>query len=233
MATSRIPRTELADTVLTRLEESYPAAGDPVRAAGAAKYMRDQFPFLGLTTPVRTALDRQILAGLPRPAETDLVALALACWDRREREYQYFACGYLRRHVKAGTAGLLETVRVLITTKSWWDTVDTLAVHTVGPLVAARPALTSTMDEWVRESDMWLVRTAILHQLMFKDRTDAQRLFAYCAAQAGHRDFFVRKAIGWALREYARTDASAVRSFVAAHRPSLSPLSVREATKHL
>jgi 3-methyladenine DNA glycosylase AlkD len=226
-------RTRLADTILARLDETYPPAGDPVRAVGAAAYMRNQFPFLGLTTPQMTQLNRQVLAGLAAPMEADLVAVAHACWARREREYQYFACAYLRRNVRAGSPRLLATVRELIITKSWWDTVDTLAAHTVGPLVAAHPAIVSTMDEWIEDENMWLVRTAILHQLRYQERTDAARLFRYCARQAAHRDFFVRKAIGWALRDYARTDPAAVRSFVDKHRAALSQLSGRVATRHL
>lgn len=228
-----VDRTQLADAIMARLDQTYPPAGDPVRAAGAAAYMRNQFPFLGITSPRLTQLNREVLAGLPGPQETDLVAIARACWVRPEREYQYFACAYLRRHVRVGSPALLPTVRMLITTESWWDTVDTLAAHTVGPLVAAHPSLQSTMDGWISDENMWLVRTAILHQLQYKERTDAPRLFRYCAQQAGHRDFFVRKAIGWALRQYARTDPAAVRSFVEKHRAALSPLSVREATRHL
>lgn len=225
--------TGIAQTILARLDEVYPAAGEPARAAGAAAYMRHQFPFLGITSPRLAQLNRQILAGLPAPDEADLVTIARACWGRPEREYQYFACAYLRRHVRVASPALLTTVQDLITTKSWWDTVDTLAAHTVGPLVAAHSALVSTMDAWSSDENLWLVRTAILHQLGYKERTDADRLFRYCAGQAGHRDFFVRKAIGWALRQYARTDPAAVRSFVDAHRSVLSPLSVREATRHL
>jgi 3-methyladenine DNA glycosylase AlkD len=131
------------------------------------------------------------------------------------------------------SAGFIETVRSLVVSKSWWDTVDTLAAHTAGPLVAAHPGLLSTMDAWITDEHMWLVRTAILHQLTYKTRTDAGRLFRYCAAQASHRDFFIRKAIGWALREYSRTDPTAVRSFVDSHRDTLSPLSVREALKRV
>ena len=225
--------TALADTILARLDETYPPAADPVRAAGAAAYMRGQFPFLGLTAPQMTQLNRSVLAHLPKPAEPDLIAVAAACWARPEREYQYFACAYLRRHAEAGSAALLATAGELVTTKSWWDTVDTLAAHTVGPLVASHPAFVATMDAWVDDENLWLVRTAILHQLRYKERTDATRLFRYCARQAAHRDFFVRKAIGWALREYARTDPAAVRSFVDGHRATLAPLSVREATRHL
>jgi 3-methyladenine DNA glycosylase AlkD len=228
-----MPRTPLATTILTRLSEIYPKAADPVRAAGVRAYMRDQFEHFGITNPHLTELNREVLFGLAPPAEADLVAVALGCWAKPEREYQYFAWTYLRKYVGAGSPLLLGTVKELITTKSWWDTVDTLAAHTVGPLVTAYPALVETMDAWVGDENMWVARTAILHQIRYKQRTDAERLFRYCTARAGHKDFFIRKAIGWALREYAYTDADAVRAYVEEHRAMLSPLSIREASKHL
>ncbi|GAA4683885.1 DNA alkylation repair protein [Phytohabitans rumicis] len=223
--------TPLAAEVTARLTRVYGAARDPDRAAAMAAYMRGQFAFLGIPSPAQRALAREVLAGLPRPAEDDLRDVARGCWALPEREYQYFACGWLRRHARVCSAGFVPVARDLVTTKPWWDTVDALAAHLVGPLVAAHPALVSTMDEWVEDDDMWLVRTAILHQLRYREATDAARLFRYCTRQAGHPDFFIRKAIGWALREYAKTDPAAVRSYVEAHR--LAPLSVREALKNL
>ena len=220
----------LARTVLSRLTTLYPAAADDQRAPAMRAYMRDQFPFLGIPGPQQRMLAREVVAGLPRPAEGDLRQIARACWDRSEREYQYFACGWLRRHAKVCSAAFLDTARHLVVTKSWWDTVDTLAAHLIGPLVARHPELLSTMDDWARAENIWLARTAILHQLRYRERTDVTRLFRYCEAQVGHRDFFIRKAIGWALREYAKTDPAKVRLFVDAH-PDLSPLSRREALK--
>ena len=223
--------TPLATEVLDRLVRVYGGARDPGRAPAMASYMRDQFPFLGIQSPAQRLLAREVLAGLARPAEEDLRDVAEGCWALPEREYQYFACGLLRRHARVCSAGFLATARFLVVTKPWWDTVDALAAHLVGPLVSAHPALVSTMDGWAVESDKWLVRTAILHQLRYKERTDAPRLFRYCTRQAGHPDFFIRKAIGWALREYAKTDPAAVRAYVAGHR--LAPLSTREALKTL
>jgi len=98
-------------------------------------------------------------------------------------------------------------------------------------MVTRHGGLVAAMDEWIADDDLWVVRTALLHQLFYKADTDARRLFDYCARQAGHTDFFVRKAIGWALREYAKTDPAAVREFVAA--TPLSGLSRREALKNL
>ncbi|GAB1646154.1 DNA alkylation repair protein [Krasilnikovia sp. MM14-A1259] len=223
----------LADEILDRLVRVYDAAREPERAVRAAAYMRDQFPFLGMPAPTQVSLNRTVWAGLPKPTEDELRTVALACWQLPEREYQYFACTYLRRHAAVPGPGFLPTLRTLISTKSWWDTVDLLATRVVGTMVRRHPALGGEMDAWSADEDLWLVRTAILHQLNYAADTDADRLFGYCTRQAGHRDFFVRKAIGWALRQYARTDPDAVRAYVADHRDALSGLSVREATKHL
>jgi 3-methyladenine DNA glycosylase AlkD len=221
----------VASTLLDRLEPTYRAAADPVRAVPMRAYMRDQFPFLGVPAPQQTQLARAVLAGVGRPGEDDLRIVATACWNLPEREFQYFACGYLRRHHSVLSSVFLDTVRQLLVEKSWWDTVDTLAAHVVGPLVLRSPNLVSTMDSWLDSDDLWLTRTAILHQLAYKTHTDAGRLFRYCAARADHPDFFIRKAIGWALREYGKTDPEAVRAFVA--QTSLSGLSRREALKNL
>jgi 3-methyladenine DNA glycosylase AlkD len=222
-----------AGAVLERLVRTYDAARDPERAAQMAAYLRDQFRFLGLAAPAQRALGRDVVAGLPAPGEHDLREVALACWDLPEREYQYFACDLLRRHAAVPGPDFIATARTLITTKSWWDTIDALATRFVGPLVQRHPLLTATMDAWSGDDNRWLVRTAILHQLHYGTATDTDRLFGYCTRQAGHPDFFVRKAIGWALRHYARTDPDAVRAYVSEHRNRLSPLSVREASKHL
>ncbi|MFI5804939.1 DNA alkylation repair protein [Streptomyces sp. NPDC051561] len=256
-STGSVPDSALADTVLDRLTTVYPKGADPARAAKvraymkdisptvypkgadparAAKvraYMKDISPFLGIPTPERRALSRTVLEGTPRPDERDCTAIALRCWALEEREYRYFAVDYLRRHAKSLSAGFLPVIRTLVVTNSWWDTVDLLAARVVGPLVSADPKLRSVMDRWIEDPDMWVARTALLHQLGHKDTTDTTRLFAYCLRQAGHPDFFVRKAIGWCLREYAKTDPAAVRDFVGQYRDVLSPLSAREALKNL
>lgn len=228
-----VPVTALADTILHRLVVEFGAAADPDRGAPMAAYMRHRFPFLGIPSVPRRKLATRVTRGLPAPDEADLVAVALGCWRLPEREYQHFGCDWLIRHAGTLSAASVPALRTLITTKPWWDTVDALATRVVGPLVVRCPAGRSTMDVWLADDDLWLIRTAILHQLTYRERTDAGWLFAACAARAEHPDFFIRKAIGWALRQYARTDPEAVRGFVAEHRGRLSGLSVREALKHL
>jgi 3-methyladenine DNA glycosylase AlkD len=223
----------LPSDLLDRLVRSFEAAREPERAVHAAAYMRDQFAFLGLPAPTQRALARTVVAGLPKPTEDELRAVALACWNRDEREYQYFACDYLRAHHGVPGPGFLDTIETLLTTKSWWDTVDPLATRVVGDLVRRHRALVIRMDAWSTAENMWLIRTAILHQLHYGPATDTERLFGYCTAQAGHPDFFIRKAIGWALRQHARTDPDAVRAYLAENKATLSTLSIREAAKHL
>ncbi|MET9732466.1 DNA alkylation repair protein [Streptomyces sp. NPDC006458] len=228
-----VPDSALADTLLARLTDVYPGAADPARAAAMRAYMKDAAPFLGLPTPLRRGLSRTVTEGTARPAEPDLTAVALRCWQLPEREYHYFAVDYLRRYASRCSSGFLPVVRHLIVTVPWWDTVDLLAAHMVGTLVAADPALTADMDAWITDDDLWIARTALLHQLRYKERTDRDRLFAYCLRQSGHPDFFIRKAIGWALREYAKTDPGAVRAFLAHERARFAPLTVREALKKI
>lgn len=225
--------TDLAVDVVGRLVAAFEPARDPLAAQPMVAYVRHQFEFLGLPRPARDALQRSAWAGLDRPDSPTLAAVARACWDRPEREYQYAACDYLIRHQAVAEAGFIDVVRELVTTKSWWDTVDALASRVAGPLVARHPGLVASMRAWGDDPNFWVARTALLHQLHYKDRTDADVLFALCERRAGDREFFIRKAIGWALREYSKTDADAVRGFVRDHAGVLSGLSKREALKWL
>ncbi|CAM5530749.1 hypothetical protein SBADM41S_07609 [Streptomyces badius] len=172
------PVSVLADTVLKRLVAAYAPAADPVRAEGAAAYMKHVAPFLGIPTAERRALSRTVLAGTRRPDERDCTAIALRCWLLPEREYHYFAVDYLRRHAGRCTSGFLPVLHHLVTTVPWWDTVDLLAAHVAGPLVAADPALAREMDRWIDDPSLWAARTALLHQLRYQEATDADRLKA-------------------------------------------------------
>ena len=219
-----------AELRLRDLVAAFRAAADPERAGPMAAYMKDRFRFFGITSPARRVLQREVLGGW-RPEQTELVAFTDAAFGYEEREVQYAACDLVARHARKCSPALVDDLGRWITTKSWWDTVDALARPT-GEQVRAHPELVAVMDRWIDADDFWLARIAILHQLHARDATDADRLFRYCVRRARDREFFVRKAIGWALREYAKTDPTAVRSFVAAH-PELSALSKREALRRL
>lgn len=220
--------TQYSNAATGRLTEEFEPLRDSERAAGMRAYMRNQFPFLGIPTPERRRAAKRAFQDLGPPSESDLIAFSTELYSLPEREYQYAAVDHIAAHVQRCSAQFLPHVRGLITTKSWWDTVDGLAAAVVGPLVLNHPALVREMDAWVEEENLWLIRTAILHQLRYKQRTDQSRLFDYCVRQAEHKDFFIRKAIGWALREYSKTNPEAVRSFIASHDGTLSGLSKRE-----
>ena len=201
---------------------------DPVRAIGMAAYMKNQFPFLGVPTPVR----RLAVKGLIRAFRGDALDAAALLWRQPEREFQYVACDLLRTKEATLSAADLPALESLVVDKSWWDSVDSLA-PCIGLLVLRERELVARMDALIRADNFWLRRVALLYQLGWKEQTDRVRLFGYCLACAPQSEFFIRKAIGWALRQYARTEPKAVRDFLRLNGAVLSPLSVREAGKHL
>ncbi|AOY01089.1 DNA alkylation repair protein [Jeongeupia sp. USM3] len=226
--------SQLATAFTTAVVAGLAPLADPAAAAPMAAYMRGRFAFLGVKTPAR----RGVSTPLIRAARTTLapgerLAAAQQLWALPEREYQIVAVDLLADRPASLGAAALPVLDELIGRKSWWDSVDGLAAHVIGPLLQAEPALRPVMDDWAHGDRLWHARTALLFQLGYRADTDTVRLFAYCHSLAGHPDFFIRKAIGWALRQHARTDADAVRAFVDAERERLSPLSVREALKHL
>lgn len=197
-----------------------------------AAYMQDQFVFLGVQAGPRRIIQKQYVAAGRDASEEELLEFARECWSQPERELQYVATDMLRKWNAALTPAALPALEALVVSRSWWDTVDALAAWSIGPLVGRHSELTSEMDRWIDEDNFWLARSAIIHQLGFKERTDSDRLFDYVERRAADREFFIRKASGWALRQYARVDADAVRAFVEAH-PELPPLTRREALKRL
>ena len=189
-------------------------------------YMKDISPFLGIPSPVR----RKATKGLKRPPDSELLVACCELFALTEREYHYVAIDALDARAKHLPASALHDLLRLVQTKSWWDTVDGLA-GCIGGLVTAHPILAVEIEGWIHHEDFWVQRVAILHQLRYKERTDVERLFRLCLVHASSREFFIRKAIGWALRQYAWTDPEAIRSFVEAHRSEFSGLTVREADR--
>ncbi len=218
---------------LTDLRNRLESAAVPENVEAMAAYMRNQFEFLGVRSPgIRTAT-KAMFDTVEQRGVDGLIGLVDRCWAAPEREFQSAGVLLLRRFADLLEPQHLDDLHRYITTKSWWDTVDGLAAWSVGPLVRAEPALVEDMDRWIESDNIWVARTAIIHQLGFKEHTDAERLFNYSSLRAEDREFFIRKAIGWALRQYARVDPVAVREFVLDNEGRLSGLSRREALKHL
>ncbi|MDT8901557.1 DNA alkylation repair protein [Anaeroselena agilis] len=207
------------------------AQRNPAKAGFMAAYMKDKFPFLGISKPERAALQRDFLRGARQAAAVDW-GLVARLWALPEREFQYLACDYLAAVKGRVAADDIGRLAGLVTAKSWWDTVDALAAVIVGDLCARRPELVgSYVVGWSTGENLWLARTAILFQLKYKEKTDTEVLGLVIRNTCGTKEFFLNKAIGWALREYSKTDREWVRAFVAGHK--LHPLSVREGSKYL
>lgn len=198
-----------------------------------ASYMKGITPFLGLRNPLRRALQKKNLAqykGLPF-AEVEVLIRLL--WKQPEREFHYLALDWLWIYRKSFVPKIIDLIEDLIITKSWWDTVDTISAKILGYWAQAFPdTARPIIKHYIQSSNFWLSRAAMIHQLSYKEKTDVQLLSDAITPHLLSKEFFLRKAIGWALRQYARTDAVWVENFVNTH-PEMSGLSKREALKHL
>ena len=209
---------------------SYYAAADPAKAGPMAAYMKDQFPYLGLQKPERAALSREFLKAKKAEPGVDF-AFIERCFALPEREFSYLALEYLDAVKKRLTPDNLPFLEQLVQTRPWWDTVDTIA-PIAGDVLRRFPEVREeTAARWMAHDSFWLRRVSILFQLKYKAETDTAMLERAILANCGTAEFFLNKAIGWALREYSKTDAGWVRAFIAAHK--LHPLSVREGSKYI
>jgi 3-methyladenine DNA glycosylase AlkD len=212
-------------------------AGDATKAAQMQAYMKSALPFHGVASPDCRVIMREVLAAHELPDRVTWLATVLALWDdagHREERYAALAVAKDRRYAGHRAPDSNTQYLHLGDPGAWWDLVDDVATHLVGPLLLAHPvAVRPTVAGWASDKDRSLRRTAVICQVGAKDRTDLPLLATAVEANLDDRDFFLRKAIGWALRQQARTDPDWVRDFVAAHDDRLSNLSRREALKHL
>jgi 3-methyladenine DNA glycosylase AlkD len=211
--------------------------GDPALRPWMKAYLKNQFDFLGIKTPVRRVFTAKVIRIQKGATAAHLLRSARMLWDCPEREYQYVAIDLLGTHVTALTTRQIPALFSLVKKKSWWDTTDSLAAGVIGPIVrkarSKSPDIQRVMDKALQSPNMWVRRTAILHQLGWRNETDSRRLFGYAIACGQEQEFFIRKAIGWALRDYARHAPREVLDFLRANRHRLSTLTVREAAKHI
>jgi 3-methyladenine DNA glycosylase AlkD len=208
---------------------------DKAKAQGMKAYLLNQFEFLGLAAPVRRAAVKAI-GKVKWQSAADLFAAAELLWQKPEREYRYTAIDLLRQHSGQLSVNDLPALQALLLRESWWETVDGLSAVIAEVMHAAvqqKPNAAVTMDAWLKHPSHWVRRSAMLHQLGWRLDTDTTRLFGYATQLADEKEFFIRKAIGWALRDYARWNPQAVTEFLVQHREHLSGLTVREAAKHL
>ncbi len=218
--------------MLDTLEALFELAQDDQNALQMSRYMRNLHSFYGIKAPERGEILKKVIAehGLPTPA--DLPALLQNMWDKPQREWHYCGLEIADKVIKKCPVEALDWIESLIIQKSWWDTVDVLAPRLAGKVFLRFPEKIDTYTaRWITSDNFWLQRSALIFQLSYKTKTDQARLFAYCELCKDSKEFFIQKAIGWALRQYARTAPQPVRDFVAL--TPLASLSKREAMKHL
>ena len=215
---------------LEQIIRAYRQAVNPEKAAGMKAYMKYKFEYLGLQKPVRAVLRKDFLKEQKATKTIDW-DMVWTLWDQPEREFQYLALAYLDTMSTFMVKKDIFHIEKLIVTKSWWDSVDgTVGMN--GKLVQCFPELQSeVISRWIHEENIWLKRISIIFQLKYKAETDTEFLSKAILANSGTKEFFINKAIGWALREYSKTNPDWVRNFI--RNNELHSLSVREGSKYI
>ena len=203
------------------LETAFRSHADPAFAAWQAAYMRHQFSFFGIRQPIRKRLQKLPLKRLDKPSIPFL-------WEKEEREWQYVALDL--SSMLTIQKDDLSSFEWMISTKSWWDTVDVLASNLCGKYFRLFPEARATTRQWLYSPCLWLRRSALLFQLRYKSATDGHLLFEYCQIVSHDPNPFIQRAIGWALREYGKTAPDAVKQFLVKEKTSFSSLTLREAS---
>jgi 3-methyladenine DNA glycosylase AlkD len=207
---------------------------DPEKAGPMQAYMKTDMPFYGVPKPLRAPILKELKTRFPPASPAEYRENVLLLWRLNHREEKYLALGYAMAFKSHITFAQLDLYRTLIQEGAWWDFVDDVAAHLVGGVVLKdRARMRPVLEKWIDHEDMWLRRTALICQLRHRERTDSAMLFDFCLRRAAEKEFFIRKAIGWALRDYSRVNPAAVGQFLAKHGDRLSGLSRREAGKHL
>lgn len=215
--------------IRTRLE----AHRNPVQAKAMETYMKDLFPFLGLKKPERQELTYDLFTKEQLPSRSDLEQICRELWDLEEREYAMVALDLLRKNERKLVPADMEWLEDLILDRSWWDTVDFLASHCVGAIYLRHREVEPRIRTYIHSPEMWLNRVAIICQIHHKGATNVALLSEAMCSHLSSGEFFLRKGIGWALRDYSKHNPDWVRAFIRDHREEMSALSLREGGKYL
>ena len=207
------------------------ARADNARALDMSKYMKNKFEFFGVGASVRNEIWKPYFKEAKKTKKIDWDFIEI-CFKHNKRECQYTAAYYLKYMQRFLVEDDIPKLKELVLTKSWWDTVDILD-KVIGSIIYNNKNLYSIILEWSKDDNIWLRRVAIDHQLLRKENTDEQLLEKILINNLNHKEFFVNKAIGWALRDYSKTNPQWVRNFIEVHKENMASLSIREASKYL
>jgi 3-methyladenine DNA glycosylase AlkD len=216
------------------VEAELEGAANPAKAGPMATYMKTDMPFYGVQKAGRTPILRRLKRDYAPENASDYHDVVVALWEQPHREEKYLALGYAGAFDEFINPTAMALYQRLIAEGAWWDFVDETAARLVGRVLFRERSCTEpTIRSWIDDDDMWLRRTSIICQLKHKGDTDTVLLADACTANLADKEFFIRKAIGWSLREHAKADPDWVRRYVETNRDDLSGLSYREATKYL
>lgn len=222
----------MAHLYLAKIKKIYAANADATIAKGAKAYLLNQFEFYGIKTPLRRKICKEFYKAHPVKDHNELSSIIKDCFAAPQREIHYFAIELLGYHHKLWSKKTISLIEWMVTHQSWWDSVDSTNSFVISKFFMKFPeTIEITTSKWNNSSNKWLQRMSLLFQLTYKKKTNTTLLTQYIENCQLEEDFFIRKAIGWALRAYAYTDAKWVVQFIKAH-PQLSNLSKREALKH-
>ncbi|AOV07977.1 DNA alkylation repair protein [Sporosarcina ureilytica] len=204
---------------------------DIEKAKQMEKYMKNNFRFLGIQTPLRKEITKSYFSEAKKVKNIDWEFID-TCWKKSYREAQYVAIDYLKMMNKFLEIEDVDKIKLLLVNKSWWDSVDGLH-RIIGDLALKHPALDQMMIEWSKDENIWLRRIAINHQMFRKEKMKEELLEKILINNFESEEFFINKAIGWTLRDYSKTNPTWVIQFIDKHREKLSPLSIREGSKYI
>jgi len=223
-----------AKVIIHYFKEELEQLSHPASAVKMAAYMKDNFKFYGVAAPARKELVIRIWHTEKPFISENIRTLIRQLWVKEEREYQMIALDLMGRCKKQFLETDLALLEELITTKSWWDTVDFIASTMVGYVLSKNTMLAKTVAEgYMSDDNMWLKRTALIFQLKYRSDTDEMLLYKLIDATKGSQEFFINKASGWALRQYSKYDRSSVESYLTKNRNSLAKLTIKEGSKYL
>lgn len=217
---------------LDTLEPALQRAGDPAIAIQAKNYVKGKYEFFGIKAPERRAIFKEIIRNAGLPEQEVFSSLIRELWNKPQREFQYFGMEVSEKMLRKSTKDFIEDIEFMLTPKSWWDTIDFLASKTLGKYFRKYPGrIQPITDLWLKGDDIWLKRSCLLFQKDYKHNTDVELLQKVILACKDSRNFFLRKGIGWALREYSKSDPEWVLRFVKDH--DLPKLSEKEVLKRI
>ncbi len=222
---------KMSSTYTCHIVASFKNHADNIAANFMAAYMKNKFAFLGIKSPVRKEISKPFLVANMLPERDEVETITKELWDEPWRELHYFAIDLLIKGSKIAPSERIDHFEWLIVHKSWWDTVDGIAVWLVGRHFIRYPGLIiPTTTRWMASENIWLQRTCLIFQLQYGKSTDFELMKSCIRPLANSKEFFIQKAIGWSLRQYYKTDPEAVIDFV--QHTTLPKLSIREALKH-